>query len=150
MAKKDYREELVRLLAQGPATASVLSAALDISQPTFSRWWKTITDGVALGAGKARRYALRRKIAGVAVPIPMFQVDASGRVAPVGQLDTLEGGFYALMQTADTPYRLFQGMPFFLADLRPQGFLGRMEPGKHPELGLPADIVQWTPEQVLN
>lgn len=149
MAKKDYREELVRLLAQGPATASVLSAALDISQPTFSRWWKTITDGVALGAGKARRYALRRKIAGVAVPIPMFQVDASGRVAPVGQLDTLEGGFYALMQTADTPYRLFQGMPFFLADLRPQGFLGRMEPGKHPELGLPADIVQWTPEQVL-
>ncbi len=149
MAKKDYREELVRLLAQGPATAPVLIAALDISQPTFSRWWKTITDGVALGAGKARRYALRRKIAGVAVPIPMFQVDASGRVAPVGQLDTLEGGFYALMQTADTPYRLFQGMPFFLADLRPQGFLGRMEPGKHPELDLPADILRWTDEQVL-
>lgn len=130
--------------------APALVAALHISQPTFSRWWKTITDGVALGAGKARHYALRRKIAGVSAPIPLFRVDATGQVAPAGQLDTLEGGFYALTQTGETSYRLFQGMPFFLGDLRPQGFLGRMEPGKHPELGLPADILRWTPEQVLN
>ena len=149
MAKKDHHEELVRLLAAGPATAPGLVAALGISQPTFSRLWKTILGGVALGAGKARQYALRRAIAGVAAPIPMFRVDATGQVSPAGQLDTLEGGFYALTQTAQTSYRLFQGMPFFLGDLRPQGFLGRMKPGKHPELGLPADILRWTDEQVL-
>jgi hypothetical protein len=46
-------------------------------------------------------------------------------------------------------YRLFQGMPYFLRDLRPQGFLGRMEPGKNRDLDLPADILRWTDEQVL-
>lgn len=149
MAKKEHAAELVRLLKQGPATAPALVDALGISQPTLSRLWKTITDGVALGAGRARRYALRRKIAGVPAPIPLFRVDATGQVAPAGQLDTLEGGFHALTNAGETSYRLFQGMPFFLGDLRPQGFLGRMEPGKHPELDLPADILQWTPEQVL-
>ncbi|WP_308923637.1 type II toxin-antitoxin system HipA family toxin YjjJ [Janthinobacterium sp. J1-1] len=149
MAKKEHAAELVRLLKQGPATAPALVDALGISQPTLSRLWKTITDGVALGAGRARRYALRRKIAGVPAPVPLFRVDATGQVAPAGQLDTLEGGFHALTNAGETSYRLFQGMPFFLGDLRPQGFLGRMEPGKHPELDLPADILQWTPEQVL-
>lgn len=149
MAKKEHAAELVRLLKQGPATAPALVDALGISQPTLSRLWKTITDGVALGAGRARRYALRRKIAGVPAPIPLFRVDATGQVAPAGQLDTLEGGFHALTNASETSYRLFQSMPFFLGDLRPQGFLGRMEPGKHPELDLPADILQWTPEQVL-
>lgn len=149
MAKKEHAAELVRLLKQGPATAPALVDALGISQPTLSRLWKTITDGVALGAGRARRYALRRKIAGVPAPIPLFRVDATGQVAPAGQLDTLEGGFHALTNAGETSYRLFQGMPFFLGDLRPQGFLGRMEPGKHPELDLPADILRWTDEQVL-
>ena len=149
MAKKEHAAELVRLLKQGPATAPALVDALGISQPTLSRLWKTITDGVALGAGRARRYALRRKIAGVPAPIPLFRVDATGQVAPAGQLDTLEGGFHALTNASETSYRLFQGMPFFLGDLRPQGFLGRMEPGKHPELDLPADILRWSPEQVL-
>lgn len=149
MAKKEHAAALVRLLKQGPATAPALVDALGISQPTLSRLWKTIPDGVALGAGRARRYALRRKIAGVPAPIPMFCVNASGQVAPAGQLDTLEGGFHALTNAGETSYRLLQGMPFFLGDLRPQGFLGRMEPGKHPELDLPADILRWTDEQVL-
>ncbi|WP_141213238.1 hypothetical protein [Janthinobacterium sp. PC23-8] len=56
MANKDHREELVHLLAQRPATAPALAAALDISQPTFSRLWRTITDGVALGAGMASQF----------------------------------------------------------------------------------------------
>jgi len=40
-------------------------------------------------------------------------------------------------------------MPFFVSDLRPQGFLGRLEPGKHRDLELPADILTWTDENVL-
>lgn len=149
MAKIDRAAELVQLLRQGPATAPVLVAALGISQPTFSRLWKTMSNGVALGAGKARRYALRRVVAGVVTPMPVFHVDADGQVSPTGQLEPLEGGFYALTTAGAKSSGLFQGMPFFLGDLRPQGFLGRMEPGKHPELDLPADILRWTDEQVL-
>ncbi len=48
-----------------------------------------------------------------------------------------------------TSYDVYQGMPFFVRDLRPQGFLGRMEPGRHRDVDLPADILHWTDEQVL-
>lgn len=40
-------------------------------------------------------------------------------------------------------------MPFFISDVRPQGFWGRMEPGRNRKLDRPADISRWTTEQVL-
>ncbi|MBV6320949.1 hypothetical protein [Duganella violaceipulchra] len=40
-------------------------------------------------------------------------------------------------------------MPFFTRDLRPQGFLGRMEPGRNRDLDLPDNISHWTDEQIL-
>ncbi|MDQ2822852.1 MAG: hypothetical protein M3Y65_21155 [Pseudomonadota bacterium] len=42
--------------------------------------------------------------------------------------------FYAQTPLEGTGYRIFEGMPYFLRDLRPQGFLGWMAPGKHREL----------------
>lgn len=149
MSKNQNMEKLQELLKRKPEATSVILAALDISQPTFSRLWSTVRNGVALGAGKNRQYALRRHIPGVDAPVPLFRVLEDGKVEQLGQLHLLEGGFYALTPIEGTTYLLYEGMPYFLQDLRPQGFLGRMEPGKHPELGLPADILRWTAEQVL-
>ena len=81
--------------------------------------------------------------------MPVFRVSGAGQVAPFGEITPLEGGYYAFAPLEGTAYRLFQGLPYFLQDLRPQGFLGRMEPGKHPDLDLPADILRWTDEHVL-
>lgn len=149
MAKSEYLDKLLQLLARRPERTATLLAALAVSQPTFSRLWAVVHDGIALGAGRARHYALRRKVDGVASPLPVFQVSANGHVAPFGHLELLQGGYYAYAPAHGTSVQLFQGMPFFLRDLRPQGFLGRMEPAKHPELDLPADILRWTDEQVL-
>ncbi len=142
-------ERVRQFLQQGPAKAATLLEALNISQPTFSRLWSSVPNGVVLGASKARQYALRRQVPGVDAPIPVFRVAANGRIDPIGHLDVLQGGFYALTPLAGTRYALHQGMPFFISDLRPQGFLGRMEPGRHRDLDLPADILTWTDEQVL-
>lgn len=149
MAKNEHIDKLKQLLKRRPLRTATLLAELGVSQPTFSRIWASINDGVALGAGRARQYALRRSVPGVTSPIPIFRVSAAGKVAPIGSLDPLHEGFYVLNPEQGNDYRLYQGMPYFLRDLRPQGFLGRMEPSKHRDLELPADILRWTDEQVL-
>lgn len=149
MAKSVNSDKLVRLLMRGPATSPAVVEELGISQPTFSRVWTTIKDGLALGAGRRRHYALRRSLQGVDAPVPVLCIGDDGLASPIGQLQPLQGGFYALTQPDTSAFRLFQGMPFFLRDLRPQGFLGRMEPGRHRDLELPADILLWTDEQTL-
>ena len=149
MSKVDNLAKLLRLLQRGPSKTAVILKELDVSQPTFSRLWAAVRGGVALGASKARLYALRRPVQGVHAPIPVFRVSEEGRPEPIGYLDVLQGEFYAMIPLEGTSYDLYQGMPFFVRDLRPQGFLGRMEPGRHRDLDLPADILHWTDEQVL-
>lgn len=153
MSENHHLLRLQQLLSRRPAKASHILSELGISQPTFSRLWKTVEGGVALGATRTRQYALRRQVAGVDIPIPIFRISEQGQTELLGELEPLQGGFYALTRihegTKGTDYKLLEGMPYFLRDLRPQGFLGRMEPGKYPELDLPADILRWTDEQVL-
>ena len=142
-------DKLTQLLSQQPLAAASLLTALDVSQPTFSRLWARVADGLAVGAGKARQYALRRPVAGVSAPIAVFRIDAAGVAGAIGQLEPLQGGFYALLGPDGKRYRLYQGLPYFMRDLRPQGFLGRMEPGKHADLDLPADILRWSDDHAL-
>ena len=149
MAQPENIDKLVRLLMRRPASSPTIVDELGISQPTFSRLWATVKDGIALGAGRGRQYALRRQVQGVDAPIPVFRIGDDGLTSAIGQLEPLQGGFYALTQIEGSMYRLIEGLPFFLRDLRPQGFLGRMEPGRNRDLDLPADILMWTDEQVL-
>lgn len=149
MSKNQNFEKLQHALKHRPEKSAALLEKLQISQPTLSRLWATVKDGVVLGAGKARHYALRRQAPGVDAPIPVFQVSEDGRIAPIGNIELLQSTFYALTPLEGTSYRLYEGIPYFLRDLRPQGFLGRIEPGKNPELDLPIDILRWTDEQVL-
>ncbi|WP_295992127.1 type II toxin-antitoxin system HipA family toxin YjjJ [Rugamonas sp.] len=149
MAKEQNIERLQHVLKRGPAKTAFLLKELDVSQPTFSRLWATLRDGIVLGAGRARQYALKRHVPGVDAPIPVFRVAEKGGVEAIGYLNVLQGGFYAMTPLQGPSYEVYQGLPFFMRDLRPQGFLGRMEPDKHGDLDLPADILRWTDEQVL-
>ncbi|MYM22161.1 type II toxin-antitoxin system HipA family toxin YjjJ [Duganella sp. FT135W] len=149
MRKTSNADKLDLLLKQGPEKAAFFLKELDVSKSTFSRLWTSIRGGVVLGAGKARQYASRRHVSGVDAPIPVFRVSAEGRVDPIGYLDVLQGEFYAMTSMAGTRYEVYKGTPFFFRDLRPQGFLGRMAPGKHRDLDLQNNILRWTDEQVL-
>lgn len=149
MTHPDKLVELLRLLKDGPRETAGLLADLKISQPTFSRLWSGVQNGIALGATRRRRYALRRQIPGVPTPLPLFRVAADGQAAPLGQLEVLEGGWFALTFPEGHDYLPFQGMPFFLRDLRPQGFLGRMAPAQNQDLELPDDILRWSDDHVL-
>lgn len=149
MPASDARIVALQRLLQTPTDSPTAAAHLGISQPSFARLWPAVPDIVALGAARARRYALRRHIPGVETPLPISRVTAQGVLLPQGQLHVLQGGWYAWTAPSGHGYRLYQGLPFFLQDMRPQGFLGRMEPDRHANLELPGDILRWTDDHTL-
>jgi hypothetical protein len=82
---------------------------------------------------------------------PVYRIDEAGNVHPLGVLRTLMGGQYWWQpESPDHEYRLFDYLPWFIQDMRPDGFVGRafaQRPGA--ELSLPAKLNNWTDDDVL-
>lgn len=124
-----------------------------MSQPTFSRLVAAHRDEVVtLGRTRSTRYAVCRRIDGLPATLPLYEVLGDGVAAPrtrlLARLHPVEpAGF---LVESDTPLGgLYPGLPWFLDDLRPAGFLGRLAPVHHPELGFSRDILAWTIDQVV-
>lgn len=150
---QDRMTALREMLQKSPLDSGEIAAKLGVSQPTVSRLLDTMKgEVVPLGAARARKYALAREIPGVETPIPLTRVTETGEVEPVGMLNVLQGEWFALTPppgAKSNHYELYLGLPFFLADLRPQGFLGRLEPLRHQDLQLPRDILRWSDGHTL-
>lgn len=144
--------EIRRRLLSGPASAAELYRPLGISQATFSRVLsRNPAELLIAGRGPGTRYALRRAIPGVEPAVPMFQVDAAGKTARFGELHAIHprGFYFRAAEEGLRPSRFFPDLPYFLDDLRPSGFLGRLIPRRHPELGAPKSIADWTADDCL-
>lgn len=141
--------ELVRLLrTRGASPGKDLRDALGISQATFSRLIRDCTpDILALGRGRSTRYAIPRTIAGVSREIPLFEVDENGQAHRTGLLVPLHGG--AIWAERHGQGEVYGGMPFFVEDMRPQGFLGRAFARSKPVPDLPERITDWNDDQVI-
>ncbi|MES2641875.1 MAG: type II toxin-antitoxin system HipA family toxin YjjJ [Myxococcota bacterium] len=139
------------LSLNGPAEARVLVAELGVSQPTFSRLVAAHRDDlVTTGRTRSTRYAARRRIEGLPSVVPLYEVLGEGpaRTRLLARLHPVEpAGF---LVESDTPLAgFYPGVPWFLDDLRPAGFLGRLAPVHHPELGFSRDILAWSNDQVV-
>lgn len=135
------------LLSAGPLSAEEAQQRLGISQATFSRT-VAATDGVAmLGRGKATRYALARPIATVGAEMPLYQVSEAGSPSRIATLIAISGGRYWL-QPPQGLGELHDDLPFFLQDMRPQGYLGRLFPAAHVGLPVPPRIADWNSDHV--
>lgn len=138
----------------GTATGPQLQARLGISQPSVSRLLAPLlADGtlVAVGAARARRYLLPRDVPGVGRQVAIHAVQADGSVRFFGTLYPLAGdGFW--MDEADREHgrsARHDSLPWFLYDMRPQGFLGRGFVQGHPGLQLPANLAHWSDDHIL-
>jgi hypothetical protein len=80
---------------------------------------------------------------------PLFVIDATGAAHSVGVLKALAGHDYWFDGATRALDQHTSGLPFFLQDLWPQGFIGRTLPRRFPELGLPARIGDWNETHVL-
>ncbi|MBL0718596.1 ArsR family transcriptional regulator [Piscinibacter sp. Jin2] len=149
MKTTDRAEALRRLLARGPATPQQLVEKLGISQPTLSRALAALGDEVLrLGAARSIHYLLRDSARGLP-PIPVYRVTAEGQVARLGLLGPVASeGF--LMQEDDGKTLHSEGLPWWLLDMRPQGFVGRAYAARHAQaLGLPPNLAEWSDTQAL-
>jgi len=148
-------ERLLTILTQGASSSSVLAEALGVSQPTLSRLINPLITServLKIGATRGARYALRREIRGAGSAWPLFRIDRTGASHAVGTLYSLAAGqfyFASLSNDHFRPSELSTGLPYFLQDQRPGGFLGRGVPGRYPELNLPQRTTDWTDDHYL-
>jgi hypothetical protein len=142
--------DAVRLqLANGPLAARQLIDALEISQPTLSRALAAFGDEVVrLGSARSIQYALRDGSRGLP-DIPVYQVDVEGKIRLLGTLVPVCAEGFVMLQ-ADGEAMFSGGLPWWLFDMRPVGYLGRAYAARHAgALGLPARLTDWTDTHAL-
>ena len=135
----------------GVATSAELVADLGVSQPTVSRALAPLLRAGQVrkvGAARSQRYLLPRPVAGVGDDIPIMRVNTAGAAAPFGRMVPLPGGAFWVDEEDGLSER-HEGLPWFLADMRPQGFMGRNFAQRHPDLQLPTDPRHWSDDDVL-
>lgn len=144
-----HRQAVLARLAAGPASPRQLIDLLGISQPTLSRVLGAIGPRlVRLDAGRSIRYALRDEMRGLP-EINVYRVDVQGQLRLLGTLLAVrDQGF--VMQQQDGHCLHSEGLPWWLYDMRPQGYLGRAFAARHAgSLDLPASLSDWTDTHAL-
>ena len=140
---------LVILRRGGFLRGEEIQRELGISQPTMSRLMREAGHRVCrFGKSVATRYALSREIAGIGRNLPVFRVDESGHPNQLGLLHLLSGG-RSWLERASGDGQEFSGLPPFVEDMRPQGYIGRGFPSLYPELRLPQRISDWNEDHQL-
>jgi len=153
------RERLEAVLSrQAPISAPDLAQALEISTATLRRVLdEQPGDILAAGNARRRRYALRRSLRGDTRPLPLYAIDREGRAAEAGNLSLIrpQGTHLTLdPKVWPTPEESrdgwWDGLPYPLQDMRPQGYMGRHFARTHSEkLQLNPDPQKWSDDDAL-
>jgi hypothetical protein len=101
-----------------------------------------------IGAARSIQYALRDALRGLP-DILVHRVDSAGRIWPLGTLVPVSpAGFVMYRQDGVTLHS--DGLPWWLDDMRPQGYLGRAYAARHgAALGLPQRLTDWSDAHAL-
>lgn len=144
-------ESLHRYLrGKSDVPARDLLKALDILPVTLSRF--LAQDGgrtiLRRGAARATRYTLLRDVRELGSRWPLFRILSDGTAHHLGDLLAGQGRDFFFPAADDAPNFLtagsdigrFDGLPWYLDDLRPSGYLGRLAARRwSKEFGVPAD-----------
>ena len=156
---------LVRLHLQagGPLSAQSLAQSLKVNRVTVQRSLRQLgAQIVKLGVTRRTRYAQRRQVMGRGSDFRIYRLNLSGNQAHEwATLTALYGGWrLEWAGTGVTPEWALRvhdhagfcdGLPFFLTDLRPQGYLGRIAARQLPGgMGWPLDPRNWSDDQALS
>ena len=139
--------------------ARALRERAQISGPTLMRAIQALGDQVVT-RGKARRaaYAARRALRGESAPLTLYRIDEKGRGTEAAMLDLIYPAGCALAFKGEFEWPLpgdmhdgwFDGIPYPLDDMRPQGFLGRNFARLNADLlQVPADPLDWSEDHVF-
>ncbi|MCM2286173.1 MAG: type II toxin-antitoxin system HipA family toxin YjjJ [Desulfobacula sp.] len=146
-------------LARGPSTSREIQAATGLSQSSVARRLKEMEDAVVqLTLGRSIRYAATCNAFGGNDKLPLSMVDTDGNTALIAYIRPLCHGGFFVEPVMDIPPLLrgenkdglYHGLPYFLHDLRPQGFLGRLTAQAMAALSedFPTDPRHWNTDQI--
>lgn len=147
---------LLERLARGIASSTELEVLSGLSQTTVSRQLRELIAAgrvLRLGTTRGAKYALRRSIADVGSQWDLRRIDAAGDVHLVGRLHALAADEYWFAPSSRPNFAwgevVTEGLPYFLQDQRPGGFLGRLVPRRYPELELPERVIDWNDDHYI-
>lgn len=154
-------EDLIQQLRQRPRISSAeLCARFGIQRSTLARALKTLGPSLlSAGATRSLRYAMRRPLRGVGMPYPVYRIDEEGRGREAGVLSLVDPHGSLLSLPADFPWPLdketadgwFDGLPYSIADMRPQGFLGRNFALAYArDLGVSERPTEWSDDDIVH
>lgn len=143
-------EILSYLRRHGATTLKSLREQFQISQPTASRLLNKLkADILVIGKARETKYAAIRKIDDQA-EFPIYEILQDGNTRHLGTLYPIfPQGFYFRSETPESTSALYADLPYFLNDVRPAGYLGRLIPLQNQDLQLPNDINLWTADHCL-
>jgi hypothetical protein len=107
------------------------------------------------GSTRGARYSLMmRTVDDIGAQWPLYRVDEEGRLHELGAIHALTRNQYVVTRHAgqtvfERMHGLFDGVPYYLQDARPGGFLGRAVTTTYPELALPLRVMDWTDDHFL-
>jgi len=142
--------DAIRLqLAKAPLPGRQLFELIGVSQPTGSRALRALgSEIVRLGAARSIQYALRDNARGLP-DILVHRIDAEGQIRRLGTLIPVRPEGFVMLQENGVALHS-DGLPWWLFDMRPQGYLGRAYAARHgAALGLPERLNDWTDTHVL-
>jgi len=149
--KSDSQTEILTYLRRnGACTLQSVRDKFLISQPSLSRILSSLKkDILVIGKARETKYAALRKIDNYS-EFPIYEILNDGNSRHLGILYAIyPQGFYFLTKTQDAVSSLFPDLPYFLNDIRPAGYLGRLIPLQNQDLNLPQDINLWTANHCL-
>jgi len=146
---KDHAIVLGVLSQKGLVSSQELQDATGKSQATVSRLLDELSSRVlVLGKARATRYGLPKSIRGYGAQHPVWWTDVEGRVQQIGTLSLLTGD--TLYVESDYVRAVTTGaLPWFLAPLHVQGFLGRLHAQRLEQSGIGGNPEQWGLESIL-
>lgn len=141
-------DRIISLLRQrGVVPSQRLVSELNISRATLSRLVSKGSQSIVrLGQTRNVQYGLLKELPGIGSQLPLFRVTESGGLKPLGHLGLFHRNFYFDPKSE----RIFEGLPPQIADLTPQGFMGRIFGRTHSEsLGISSNPSDWSNDQIL-
>lgn len=145
----------------GRLSAADLRQRLDVSPATLMRAARDAGDQVLM-RGRARRsaYAARRELRGNMAPIPVYRIDENGAAHEQGLLNLTypDGSVLDRLEALEWPLHgaemedgWYDGIPYPMLDMRPQGFLGRGFARRHARLlQVDEDPNRWSDDDALH
>lgn len=148
-AAQRYADEIRTFLHRGPTKAKGLAQALKISQPTVSRALSALGDEVVpFGAARSIQYTLRDPLR-ADLEATVYRITPQGALETLGTLVPVRPQGFVTIEASGA--RLHSdGLPWWIFDMRPQGYLGRAYCQRHGQrLGLPERLGDWSDTHAL-